>query len=660
MTQPVDEAPAVLRGDPSANGRTPTDGRPATDSDLRTALEEANLPTLLVVLAHLTGDDKWLEDPYRPTPARGPGDHDSGGFSEELQASIRRDALEVITALREGRLELAEPPSPEKVAHMLEVSQGTDLPPGYGPLLAEELGLVDRRVELPDPPSSDDFRVLVIGSGFSGLLAAIWLKHAGIPYTVLEKNESVGGTWYENCYPGCGVDTPTHLYSLSFAQKPDWSRYFAKRDELYAYLERVADEHDVRSDIEFGWEVTQAGWDEAEQRWHVEARGSGGEHRTLTANAVISGVGFLNRPALPKINGLETFEGPCFHTARWEDVDIRGKRVAVIGTGASAMQAVPSMAGQAERVIVFQRSPQWGIPHPNYMREVTPATRLLMREIPFYLGWYRLRQVWNFGDRLHQHVQWDPDWPHPERSISEINDRQRQFLTDYIKSELGDRADELLPKCLPGYPPYGKRPLLDNGWFRTVARDDVDLVTDDIAEVREDRIVTETGEEHPADVIVLATGFQALRVLHPMEIRGRSGRSLREIWGDDDADAYLGITVPDLPNFFCLLGPNTFAGHGGSGVLSIELETRYVMEMLAKMIERGIASVEVRQEVHDTYNERLDEALERTIWAHPGMTTYYRNSKGSIVVPMPWTNVDYWHMTREPDLDDYRVVPRSA
>jgi 4-hydroxyacetophenone monooxygenase len=290
---------------------------------------------------------------------------------------------------------------------------------------------------------------------------------------------------------------------------------------------------------------------------------------------------------------------------------------------------------------------------------VTPAEQYLMREVPHYLGWYRLRQLWNFGDRLHAHVQWDPDWPHPERAISKINDSQRAFLTEYIRDQLGDRADELMPKCVPDYPPYGKRPLLDNGWFRTVARDDVELITEDIAEVRPHSIVTTDGEEHPVDVLVLATGFHALRVMAPMRFYGRSGRELHEVWGEDNATAYLGITVPDYPNLFMMLGPNTFAGHGGSGVLSIELEVRYAMEMLRKMIDEGISSVDVKPEVHDDYNQRLDEALSKTIWAHPGMTTYYRNSEGRIVVPMPWTNVDYWHMTRDPDLGEYEVARKS-
>jgi 4-hydroxyacetophenone monooxygenase len=235
----------------------------------------------------------------------------------------------------------------------------------------------------------------------------------------------------------------------------------------------------------------------------------------------------------------------------------------------------------------------------------------------------------------------------------------REFLTAYIADELGERADELMPKCLPSYPPYGKRPLLDNGWFRTMARDDVDLITDAVAEVRPHSIVTEGGDEYPVDVLVLATGFQALRVLAPMEVRGRSGRTLRDVWGEDDARAYLGITIPDFPNLFCLTGPNTFAGHGGSAVLSAELELRYTMDMLKQIIDRGIASVDCKQSVHDAYNEKLDLALSQTIWAHPGMTTYYRNSAGRIVVPMPWTNRDYWQMTSNADLADYEVVDRQ-
>jgi 4-hydroxyacetophenone monooxygenase len=628
----------------------------ASDEALRAALEEANLPTLLLVLAHLTGDDHWIEDPYRPSRPRGVEDNDSGGFPEDLQRSIRDDAWNVIRAARNGRLSPAAPPAPERIVRMLSVSLRAPVPQASGPLLAEELGIASRDVAIPAAPPAERFRVLVIGAGFSGLLMSIQLAKAGIAHVVVEKNAKVGGTWWENKYPGAGVDTPSHLYSLSFAQRSDWTHYFSKRDELHAYLESIADEYDLRRHVRFETEVVAARWDDEREIWNVDVRGKDGAVETLSAHVVVSGVGLLNRPSKPAIPGLDTFRGPVMHTAEWrDDVEIRGKRVAVIGTGASAMQTVPAIAGVAERVIVFQRTPQWGIPNPNYFREVSEATKLLMREVPFYLGWYRLRHLWNFGDKLHAMVQWDPEWPHPERSINEASDRVRAALTDYIRAELGERADELFAKCLPTYPPYGKRPLIDNGWFRTVARPDVELVTDDVAEIREHGVVTSTGEEIPADVIVLATGFRVLRVLGPMEIYGRGTASLHETWGEDDARAHLGITVPGFPNFFCILGPNTFAGHGGSGILTLELEVRYVMEMIATMLERGITSVECREDVYEAYNEKLAEALSHTIWAHPGMTTYYRNSKGRIVVPMPWTNYDYWRMIREPKLDDFHV-----
>jgi 4-hydroxyacetophenone monooxygenase len=343
------------------------------------------------------------------------------------------------------------------------------------------------------------------------------------------------------------------------------------------------------------------------------------------------------------------------HTARWrDDVEIAGRRIGVVGTGASAMQLVPAIAGIAERVVVFQRSPQWGLPNPNQPRTVSPAVQLLMRDAPWYLGWYRLRLVWNFGDRLFPALQRDPDWPDQERSISAVNDRHRRFLTKYILSELGDRTD-LIDTCVPTYPPYGKRPLVDAGWFRTVARGDVDVVTDRIARVNARGVELETGEEIPVDVLVLATGFQNLNLLSPIEVRGRSGRTLRETWGEDDATAHLGITVPDFPNLFLLLGPNTIAGHGGSAAMGLEMQVRYVMRMLARMVEEGIAAVECRQEVHDDYVERLDAKLAGTIWVHPGMTTYYRNRRGRVVSCMPWTNVEYLHMTREPDLGEFHL-----
>ncbi|MEJ8279458.1 flavin-containing monooxygenase [Pseudonocardia spirodelae] len=626
---------------------------PAIDPGrLRAALADGNIPTLLMVLAHTTGDEKWLRDPYRPRRPKGLDDNDSGGLPPERQDEVRKAVLDLVTSGARP----ASSPEPERVAAMLEVAMDEPVPAEYGPLLSEELGLRSRDVDLPD--RIGDLDVLIIGSGLSGLCLAVKLEAAGVPYTILEKNPGVGGTWLENTYPGCGVDTPSHLYSFSFFPNSRWDRYFAKRPQVSEYLERLTDTYGVRGNIEFGVEVERADYDAGTASWTVVARGADGVRTERSARVLVSAVGMVNRPSVPALPGLESFAGPRMHTAEWlPDVDLTGKRVAVVGTGASAMQLVPTIAGRAEQVTVFQRSKQWALPHPNYLREVSDSVKYLMEVVPYYTEWYRLRAFWNFSDRLHPSLQIDPDWPHPERSINAINDRHRVFLTDYIRSELGDQAEELMDDCLPDYPPYGKRPLLDNGWYRTICRDDVDLVAEGVTEVRPDSIVTESGAEYPADVLVLATGFRTLQFLWPMEIRGRSGRTLRDMWGRQDARAYLGVTVPDFPNFFILNGPNTNAGHGGSAIIATEFQVRYVLQVLDAMVRRDLSTTEVRPEVFEAYNRELDEALAHSIWVHRGMSTYYRNEAGRVVISSPWTYLDYWGRTLEVDLDEYHVEP---
>jgi 4-hydroxyacetophenone monooxygenase len=379
--------------------------------------------------------------------------------------------------------------------------------------------------------------------------------------------------------------------------------------------------------------------------------------QTLRANVLVSAVGHFNRPSIPPIKGLESFAGPCMHTARWDgSVDVAGKRVAVVGTGASAMQLVPALAGTAERVLVFQRSRQWAIPHPNCGRPVSSKVQYLLEHVPFYAGWYRLRHFWRFGDRLHPALQVDPDYPEPDRAVNEINDNHRRFLEKYIASELEGRPD-LIDASIPDYPAYGKRPLIDHGWYRTIRRDDVELIPGSVTEVRGNTVVTADGREHEVDVLALATGFKTLELLGPIEVTGRSGRTLRETWGEDDARAYLGITVPDFPNFFLLFGPNTSTGHGGSAFLTTEMQVRYVMHVIADMVDRGLRTVECRADVHDAYNADVDAALERTVWTHPKVTNYYRNRNGRIVGTSPWEYIDYWRRTFRPDLTDFVTRP---
>lgn len=618
---------------------------------IRQAIAGADIRVLLMVLFHLSGDRRWLNEPFRPQRDIRLFADESAGLPQELQAQVR---AAVFAALEQG---IGEPrigaPDEALLVEMMSAFNGEPVPKEYAPLVLEEMGFRPRDVAAPaNAPQS--FHVLIIGAGMSGLCAAIKLEQLGIAYTVIEKNPDVGGTWYENTYPDCRVDTPNHFYSFSFAPNHDWSRYFSPRDELYAYLRDCAQRFGVRRRIRFDTTVQALCWDEAERIWRVEVRDNNGA-TTLCANAVISAVGQLNRPQLPNIEGLDDFTGPLFHSARWPDgIDLAGKRVAVIGTGASAMQLVPRVAEQAAQLTIFQRSPQWARPSPDYHREVGDGTRWLLHHLPFYAAWYRFGLFWRFGDGLHRSLQKDPDWPHPERSLNRTNDRHRQEIARYIEEELGHDAG-LIAKAMPDYPPFGKRILVDNGWFRTLRRDNVHLETGAIARVTPTGIAMADGAAHDFDAIILATGFKASGMLGDIEVKGRDGRTLREQWGEDDPRAYLGIAAPGFPNLFFLYGPNTNLGHGGSIIFHAECQVRYVMACLAELLANNAASMECRQEAHDAYNARVDAAHEQMIWTHPGMQTYYRNTAGRVVTNSPWRLVDYWWMTRAPDLADYHL-----
>ncbi|RST87712.1 NAD(P)/FAD-dependent oxidoreductase [Aquibium carbonis] len=619
----------------------------------------ANIPTLLMVLVHLTGNLEWLEAPWRPTRGRGLDDNDSGGLPSDVQAKVRAAALDAICAWRDGRAPALPEPSPELLARMLSVSMGEQVPENYGENIAAGLGFgpdARRPVGLDAP---EGFRVLIVGAGVSGICAGIRLKEAGIAFEILEKDKSVGGTWFENQYPGCGVDTPNHLYSFSFAPH-DWTHYFALRDELYAYFRGVAELYGLMPHIRLRTKVASCAWDEAAGEWELTTVNAEGNRETRRANVVISGVGVLNIPHIPDIPGVETFPGPVFHTSAWpRDLDLAGKRVAIVGNGATAMQVVPAIAETTAHLTVFARSKQWAAPFPQFRAEVPAPIRYLLSEVPLYQAWYRQRLAWTFNDRIHPSLQKDPDWPHPERSLNAINESHRRQFTDYMKDELGERQD-LLNKVLPDYPPFGKRMLLDNGWYRTVARPDVTLVAERLAEVRSGTLIAGDGSLHEADVLVLATGFKASEVLSSMDVVGRGGRRLRDVWNGDDARAYLGTAIPGYPNFFTLLGPNVGLGHGGSIIAPIENQMDYVMSLLSTMLSQHAATVEVRQDVHDAYNERVDAAHERMVWTHAGMENWYRNKRGRVVAITPWRNDDFWRMTRRADPRDYTIAPPAT
>lgn len=621
------------------------------------ALADANIPTLLMVLVQMTGDTTWLQPPYRPSRGSGLGDNDTGGLPEEIQQEVRAAALDAILAWRSGRPLAIPDPEPELLVEMLSAAMGEPVPPEYGAFTSSQLG--HRPVSDEKIPVPDGFHVLIVGAGVSGICTAINLKAAGVPFTLLEKNPTVGGVWLENRYPGAGVDTPNHLYSYSFAMH-DWSMFFALRDDLHGYLEHVASEFDIRSNIRFNTAVDNAVYDEAKQRWDVEIINPDGTTETLTGTILVSATGIFNPPVKPNIDGLADFEGPSFHTAEWQDdVDLKDKNVAIIGNGASCMQIGPEIQNDVKSLTIFQRSPHWAAPFAQFRRAVPEALRFMLREVPLYQAWYRVRLGWTFNDRIHSALQKDDDWKYKDRSLNATNDSHRAYFTEHIKRELGDRTD-LLDKVLPTYPPFGKRMLMDNGWYRMLRNERVTLVDDPITKIDGNSLTTADGSRFDVDVLLLATGFDVLRFITTFDVTGRSGKSLREAWDDDNATAYLGTVVPDFPNFFTLYGPNLQPGHGGSLIFVVEMQVNFIMDLLRKMCTKDLGAVECRQDVHDEYNARVDAAHDKMVWTHEGMTTYYRNARGRIVVNSPFRNVDYYEMTREAKLDEFVVEPRSA
>jgi 4-hydroxyacetophenone monooxygenase len=486
----------------------------------------------------------------------------------------------------------------------------------------------------------------------SGLLAAHRLRQAGVDVTILEKDDDVGGTWYENTYPGCRVDVPNHFYSYSFAQSSQWPQFFSTQPALLDYFRQCADDLGLRPLIRFGTEVVEARFDEDEQRWAVTTRGPDGTEGVEDFEVVVSAVGQLNRPKFPDIPGQADFAGPSFHSARWDhDVDLAGKRVAVIGTGASAAQFIPHVAEEADELLVFQRTPPWLAPTPNYHDDLPAELCWFMEHVPDYARWDRLVQFWRMHEGLLPAAVVDPEWPDHERSMSLLNDVVRQLLTAHLEAEFAD--PELRAKMIPPYPPLAKRIVRDNGsWPRALQQPHVSVHTEAIDAVTKAGIRTVDGEEHEVDVIIYGTGFTASEFLTPMRVVGVDGADLHERWAGD-ARAYLGVTVPEFPNLFLLYGPNTNIVINGSIIYFSECEVHYLTEAMRLLLEGGHRSMDCRAEVHDAYNERIDAANRGMVWGAAEVNSWYRNAKGRVAQNWPFSLLEYWQQTRQPDPADY-------
>jgi 4-hydroxyacetophenone monooxygenase len=633
--------------------RNPHAGQPFTtpDDEIAEALLDVSIPTLMLSLVHMSGDAELIRGALKPAGLF--LNEVQGYMSEEDKAAVRKIALEVIADYRDRGCHEPEPVGADLLQEMMQWLVCEPVPPEYVPMLLEEMEL-DGRDGRAVRGAPADFPVVVIGCGESGLLAGIRLKEAGIPFTIVEKNAGVGGTWWQNSYPGARVDVGNHFYCYSFEPTDQWTHFFAEQPELQAYFQRVMDKHGIGEHVRFDTEVTSAAWDDDTATWSVQTRGRDGATATLTARAVISAVGQLNRPQLPEIDGQRDFAGPAFHSAEWDhSVDLSGKRVAMIGAGASGFQIAPAIADTVDRLTVFQRTAQWMFPNPNYHEAVGPGVQWALRHLPFYGRWYRFLLFWPGCDKGLEAARVDPDYPDQQRAVSEINEITRIMFTEWITSQVGDDP-ELLAKVVPDYPATGKRTLQDNGsWLRTLTRDNVDLVRTSIERIEPDAVVTSDGERFEADVIVYATGFKATKMLWPMTIRGRGGEVLAEKWGERPS-AYLGITIPGFPNFFCMYGPGTNLASGGSLIFHSECQMRYITQCLELLIEGEHRCLEPREDKTADWLDRTQAEMRKMVWSQPSIKhSFYKNSHGEVYGLSPWRLVDYWTWTREPNPDDF-------
>ena len=640
--------------------RNPHAGVPFTDSDeqIAAALRDVSIPTLLMSCVHMTDNDavrrSIIEGPLRPLGLF--LNEVQGYMSEEDKDKARALALSIIGDYRDRGCPEPKPLDPVMLKQMMDWIAVAEVPDEYVPMMLEEMELDGNDARDDDlkssPAARADFPVIVIGCGESGLLAAIRLQQAGIPYTVIEKNAGVGGTWWENSYPGARVDVGNHFYCYSFEPSDHWTEYFARQPELQSYFSDVMHRHGVQQRVRFSTEVVSAVWED--DAWTVTVRNANGYNETLRARAVISAVGQLNAPYIPDIPGADSFTGPAFHTARWDhSTDLTGKNVVMIGAGASGFQVAPAIADTVGRLTIFQRTAQWMFPNPNYHEAVGPGVRWALKHLPFYGRWYRFLIFWPGCDSGLAAAKVDPDWPDQQSAVSAANDMARMMFTEWITSQCGG-DEELIAKVVPDYPATGKRTLQDNGsWLATLRRDNVDLVRCGIDRIEAGAVVDNDGVRHPAEVLLYATGFRVNDFLSSLHVTGRDGVDLHEIWETRPA-AYLGITIPGFPNFFCMYGPGTNLASGGSLIFHSECQMRYIMSALDLLIASGKAALEPRAEVCDNWYERTQAEMTTMVWSQPSIAhSFYKNADGVVNSLSPWRLVDYWSWTRTVDPADF-------
>ncbi len=560
----------------------------------------------------------------------------------------------------------------ERLPRAVSLTTGADISESELPMWIEQLGIdpFARGMTWKRKPTAaqlEGFSVAVIGAGMGGLTAAVHLKKAGIRHFIIEKNDEVGGTWYENRYPGARVDSPSRTYSHVFGASFIHPYSFCPQSVNLEYFKWIADEYGLRDSVIFNTEVKSVVWDDTAKLWEITAESPEGR-KVWRVNAVFTAVGFLSRPNLPTIEGMDEFRGPSFHTARWpEGLNLKGKRVAVIGTGATGVQTVPEIAKLAQQLYVFQRTPGWCFDVPGYLEPHSWQVNWLDRNVPYFLNFARLRMSWiaapqNTKKTLHI----DPDYQDPH-ARSAMNKAMREGRIAFIKRKLESRPD-LVEKMIPPYPPMAQRFILvdeHDNFYTALTRDHVTLVTDPIKRINESGLLVEGDKQIDVDIIVYATGFKANDFLWPMEIRGRNGQRVEELWQQDGPRAYLGAMLPGFPNMFMIYGPNT-NNMGGLQIVDFEeLVVRFALECIAGLITGDNRAVDVTPEAYWRYNREVDRCETHMMYSDPRVNSYYRNQHGRSAVNNPVDIRRIWSWTYNPSGDpaenpDHTIEPYFA
>ena len=632
-----------------------------SDEELERIVRDAELPVLLVALAAALDDTSFLDPSLRPplTPMdTAPVPH--GGMDEEQQRRAREVALAGLRRLREtGTTRIGGLPADRRRELLGFLSGGRE---EWFDMLGHELVLTPEDGARPgwsadEIPGAEDFTVLIVGAGVGGIAAAYRYAQAGLPYTHIEQGSVVGGTWAKNTYPGVRLDTPTFGYSYSFAQRGDWPHQFAEGREIAEYLDEVVDRAGLRERVEFRTSLVRLRWDEDACAWAATTVGPDGVEQERMFSAVVSGLGLLDRPNIPDFPGADTFIGVAMHSQEWDhDVDVRGKRVAVIGTGASAYQIVPAIADDVASLTVFQRSAPWMLPAPNYHHEVGDSFSWLVRKVPHFAQWFRLWVILTGIEGRAHTVTMEDDWDGAPLSISRKNHELREYLAGRIRDQLASRPD-LLEIAIPEYPPGAKRMLRDNGvWARALLADTTTVVTSGVDRFTPTAIVDGEGIAHEVDIVVYATGFRPSEFLEGIPVVGRGGVELHDFWAGN-ARAYNGITVPGFPNFFLVYGPNVGGVVAGSLHFMLERAVEFSLTSIREVLERGKRAIDVRREALDRFVDYVDAGNRRMAWGQPYVRTWYQNAQGRVTAIWPYTNIEYWNLTEQVVPDDHEFLP---